>query len=637
MRTLLVDNYDSFTYNLCQYLTQVNGVEPVVLRNDDPHWSPSMLAEFDNVVLSPGPGTPERADDFGLCGELLANADLPVLGVCLGMQGIARHFGAHVGRAPQPMHGRTSLITHDGEGLFAGLPDPLTVVRYHSLAVTDLPARLQATAWTEDGVLMALRHRELPLHGVQFHPESVCAQDGMRLLRNFRDLTPRRVPARRPEPREPADAARKVYRPALRTMHCELPADTVFEALFGGSDTAFFLDSNGMDRFSVLGEGTACAPDEGTLDWLDHELRCCAVEMPEVPFAFAMGWVGYLGYELKSECGYRSTHRSPHPDMRLLFTERAAVLDHHTSTLYLLSYKEEWLAHAESTVDRAVSVPLPPEAATPEFTARHDDQRYLGLIKLCQEAIAAGESYELCLTNEITGRTDADRWQLYRRMRANSPAPMAAYLRFGDFHVLSSSPERFLRLGADGAMESSPIKGTRARSADPAADAELRKSLACHEKDRAENLMITDLVRNDLGRCALPGSVEVPELFQVRTFAGAHQLVSTVTARKRADCSAVDVVRAAFPPGSMTGAPKRRTMTLLEEWESGARGVYAGAIGYFSPNGAVDLSVVIRTAVLCKGELAYGVGGAVIALSDPSAELEETVVKTWPLRRMFGR
>ncbi|OSC55997.1 aminodeoxychorismate synthase component I, partial [Streptomyces sp. 4F] len=182
MRTLLVDNYDSFTYNLFHYLSRVNGREPEVIRNDDPAWRPGMLDAFDNVVLSPGPGTPHRPADFGLCARVAEEGRLPVLGVCLGHQGVALAHGARVDRAPEPRHGRTSAVRHDGTGLFEGLPQPLEVVRYHSLAVTDLPPEIEATAWSSDGVLMALRHRTLPLWGVQFHPESIGTQEGHRLL-----------------------------------------------------------------------------------------------------------------------------------------------------------------------------------------------------------------------------------------------------------------------------------------------------------------------------------------------------------------------------------------------------------------------------------------------------------------------
>ena len=194
--------------------------------------------------------------------------------------------------------------------------------------------------------------------------------------------------------------------------------------------------------------------------------------------------------------------------------------------------------------------------------------------------------------------------------------------------MLSTSPERFLRVGAGGRVESKPIKGTRPRGRDPRQDRALAAELLGSEKERAENLMIVDLVRNDLGRVAELGSVEVPELFSVETYETVHQLVSTVTRpaarpeRPRCDC-----VRAAFPGGSMTGAPKLRTMEIIDRLEGGPRGVYTGALGYLSLTGAADLSIVIRTLVVTPREVRFGVGGAIIALADAAAEIEETRVK----------
>ena len=184
---LVVDNYDSFTYNLVQLL-RMEGVEVVVERNDAASAAELLALAPRAVVLSPGPGRPE---DAGVCCELVAGRPLlPILGVCLGHQVLGHVFGATVGRAKRLMHGKTSDVRHRGEGIFAGLPDPFTATRYHSLAVIDdeLPPELEGLAWSEDGTLQGMRHRELPYWGVQFHPESILTPDGPRLMRNFLDL-----------------------------------------------------------------------------------------------------------------------------------------------------------------------------------------------------------------------------------------------------------------------------------------------------------------------------------------------------------------------------------------------------------------------------------------------------------------
>ncbi len=456
----------------------------------------------------------------------------------------------------------------------------------------------------------------------------------------------------------------------------------LFTRLNSDASNAVWLDSsnahelNDRNRFSILADdggrlGGTARHDGGTtlvsrgpvtlqvqgqfFGWLNTAWGAVDVEAPsDYPCGFTLGWLGYLGYELKRETGGADV-RGPElaPDASLIFAARAVVVDHREHEAYLLTLSDgspdeetdAWADAARAALIRepGTSAAEPTIADCGDFAVRDSREEYLAKIASAQNAIREGNTYEVCLTTELTAHAEQlDPLEVHAALRRRSPAPFANYLRFGDLHLAGSSPERFLSITSDGALRAEPIKGTRPRLLDPEDDARQKRELECSRKDKAENVMIVDLLRNDLSHFAVPGTVAVSRLCAVESYATVHQMVSTIDAQLRPDASRTAAVAAAFPAGSMTGAPKISTMEILDRLESGPRGPYSGAVGYFSLNGSVELSVVIRTLVMHRAEaggfdLSLGVGGAITADSVPADEWDEVRVKARGVLATLGK
>jgi len=483
---------------------------------------------------------------------------------------------------------------------------------------------------------------------------------------------------------EPAHVFQTVYGASSHAFWLDagVDAESGFSYLGAATEQSRFVTASVVDgTVTVTSPASADAPravphtsQQTIFDYLRDDLAGSGVPLTfgadahdptdahDAPDAvgFRLGWVGWLGYELGAQTVGAPVHESRYPDAALLQVDRAVVFDHAARTVSVMALLgsgqdadgfELWTARLESRLARAPHDardihPLgAPSAAIPVTNAastsisphwRHTEPEYAELIRRCQRAITAGDAYQICLTTEIALEVHPDPVETYLALRAGSPSHHGGLLRFGEISLLSASPEQFLNVTRDGVVTTKPIKGTRPRGATAADDALLRAELLASDKERAENLMIVDLMRNDLGRIAKLGSVTVSNLLAVESYAHVHQLVSTVEAQLAEGVTSTDAVAACFPAGSMTGAPKRSAMTILDGLEGGPRGIYAGAFGYFGLDGAVDLAMVIRSIVLDADGARIGTGGGITALSDPLEEIEETRVKAAALLAALG-
>lgn len=346
---------------------------------------------------------------------------------------------------------------------------------------------------------------------------------------------------------------------------------------------------------------------------------------------FTGGMVGYWGYELNEslEPGRIMPRHSKQPKMLVGLFLWAVIVDHHTSRTWFVAHpniaeeKRQAIAHR---LHQPATAPKPDFYLNLPFAASMSQAHYHEAFHHIKDWIAAGDCYQVNLTQRFSAGYHGNPWTAYQALRTASPTPFSAFLDFDDFKVLSHSPERLLRSN-QGEVEARPIKGTRTRGKDVDEDVVAAFELLNSEKDRAENLMIVDLLRNDLGRNCKPGSIKVPELFGLESYANVHHLVSTVTGQLADGHDNFMLLRDAFPGGSITGAPKIRAMEIIRELEPVSRSVYCGAIGYISSHGRMDTNIAIRTLVADGKQIHCWGGGGIVADSDCDLEHQESVIK----------
>lgn len=703
-KILFVDSYDSYSYNIYQLVLDViPNADIVVVRNDQltKDSLDTCIYSFDFVIIGPGPGDPRNSQDVGIL-PLLFLHDIPILGVCLGFQLLCLYAGGKIERMRTVKHGQVSrLFTKQCPMYPAG--STFHVTRYHSIGADISRCEdLIETAWVEDAadnghVSMSATHRLKPFVGVQYHPESACSEDGPQLITNFLRIasdwncshrgTTKPIPKVlrdanvRPRPLCPHTGHRDASGVEWRELEFVLPAPRIAELMGVRREGEFLLLDAAAEpaRYSVIavlsgtekhlqykvGEkhlqyGGKQISLNGASVWhfvADLMGRSKVANGP-INSPFWGGLVGYVSYEAGVEALDVRPLDVPAsiPDLSMIFVDRSIVVDYTSGRMFVQSIVRAgeptamsdsiWLARMCDDLTLARHTP----PASPPINARSghvnvelpDKEQYLAKIRAAQQYLSEGHSYELCLTARTRVRCEPQPpWQLYQTLRKRNPSPFACYMKLPGVHLLSSSPERFISWSREDLCQLRPIKGTVRKT--KGMTIEKARTILNDPKEIAENLMIVDLIRHDLHQVA--HKVEVLSLMQVEEYETVFQLVSVITGQTKAPFTGLDVFSRSLPPGSMTGAPKKRSVELLQQLEGKRRQIYSGVCGYLSVCGGGDWSVVIRSAFRIDHENTVdantetwwiGAGGAITALSEPESEWEEMLTKLRSTLPCFG-
>jgi anthranilate synthase component 1 len=420
------------------------------------------------------------------------------------------------------------------------------------------------------------------------------------------------------------------------------PADAFF-AMCGNQPHCLWLDHHG-ERGSGVTYLAVGSPVELSLEWR-AEVRAASREL-SLPGGLELGHVPLgihlvVSYETGAEnLGLQAQGGAPLIPRALVVT-RVLEISHSSGDMAVLALEDDgtlssWCEDLDHTLS-SLEPSAPPHVDPPHsLTWRDSEERYADMIRSAQDWIGRGDAYQLCVTTTLSLFGQVDPVALHRVMRESNPTHHQALIFLDEGAMVSASPETFLHLTAHGDVITRPIKGTRPRGASPSEDAALRAELVESDKERAENLMIVDLMRNDLSRVCEIGSVSVPELLVVESYATVHQLVSTIRGTVREGCDVIDVLDATFPAGSMTGAPKRRAVEILHQLEGQPRGLYSGTYGVWRADGSAEFAMTIRTAIVGPDSVTIGVGGGITALSDPDEEIREVGIKARAFLRALG-
>jgi anthranilate synthase component 1 len=420
-----------------------------------------------------------------------------------------------------------------------------------------------------------------------------------------------------------------------------------FVALYGDDPYSLWSDDQGERGLGVsyLASGSPVTVEKS--NWRDA-LRSAHATLAGLESSalgsLPLGLVFVLPYELGADTLSLSLPTGGEESTPIaMMVDRLVAIDHASGLATLYALGDQWEGELaqwrDATGQRLATAQVLADPALPQVPPiiwRDSTERYRAIINEAQSAITEGEAYQLCVTTQLRVDADIDPIALHRVVRHSNPTHHQGLIRSGALSLVSASPETFLDVSSDGVVTTRPIKGTRPRGLTPEDDQRLADELRGSDKEQAENLMIVDLMRNDLSVVCDTGTVAVPELMVVESYASVHQLVSTVTGQLRADADLVDLIDASFPAGSMTGAPKRRAVELLAAWEQAPRGYYSGVWGVWRADGSATLAMTIRTAVITGDSMTLGVGGGITALSEPGSEIGEVGIKAMPFLRALG-
>lgn len=786
---LFVDAYDSFAENIAALLHHELSVEVTLIRIDCDVQAQfgqdveQFLSSFDAVVLGPGPGNPQNISDVGLFNqvwETAALANIPVLGICLGFQSLCVRYGLPIIRMGLPCHGHAKQIFHLDKDIFENSGD-VFATNYNSLgcrlkelvpdrafsrtnssgsvsslssspsirSYVSLPSRrlsinqqngtkadLLVLAWDKEDWLMAVKHKVLPFHGLQFHPESCKSNSSCtKLLKQWWEASQTHNSLYRPALKEgppvrfsavPTQILERSIEASSKlqdiladlthscgsVLHCrkisvssgsEHIARLCYEA--APPKNVLMLESTRKGRYSIYSfpdnrsfqieyAGGCCKLTQDSIvienimlqrpemvGSLEKFMSSKASELDGLDLPFRGGLMGYLSYEfgtssMNLDVPPNDATATAIPEISLIWVERSVVLDHHTGVAYIQSIRENdahWVQDTATKVgdlDRLGSMTVDSKEAEKLHEIQKstvfslpDHDKYISQIQDCQSQLLAGNSYELCLTTEAEVSTPTGvnhSWLLYRNIQRHNPVPFAAFIRLNKTTILSSSPEQFLSWNTDRTIDMVPMKGTVKKT--PEMTVEKATAILASAKESAENLMIADLIRHDLystvGRDAL---VEVVKLCHVVETETVFTLVSHIRAHAPSRTNSSDgftmaskemteygikALACTLPPGSMTGAPKKRSCEILHGLEQRDRGVYSGAIGYMDISGRGAWSVCIRTAFAHDDDIKdvngvelqkwrIGAGGAITVLSDEEQEWEEMMTKLDSVLKAF--